>query len=124
MSFKVKFSISLFSSFLFIVIVYFRDKSESVLSYKPLRDLISTLLFFVITMLTMNNKSSSRFLINIKHSIYGTLLYYFISSSTIYLLLLDPINSIFGKNDINRYIVLVIQTLIFCISLVGLMYLP
>lgn len=124
MTLKLKLSISLFSSLLFIIIISFRDKYHHSFSYKPFRDILSTTVFFVITMLTMNNKSSSMFLINIKNSIYGTLLYYFISSDSIYILFLDILNYVFGINNINQYIVRLIQTVLFCFSLLGLMYLP
>ena len=82
--------------------------------------ILHTLVFFTITYLSMS-KSKINNGIKIKHSLYGTLIYYFISSSPFY----SFINMIFniGATCPNDCGLLLLSTL-YCVALIAVMYLP
>tara|TARA_B110000208_G_C11777134_1_gene432467 strand:+ start:34 stop:444 length:411 start_codon:yes stop_codon:yes gene_type:complete len=86
--------------------------------------IIHTLVFFSLTYLSMS-KSKINKLIKLKHSIYGTLIYYLLSSPAIYyisyLLFGNIVSNINGCYTING---LLIHSVLYCLSLIGIMYLP
>ena len=86
--------------------------------------LFHTLVFFIMTYCSMG-KSELNNDIKLKHTIYGTLLFFFVSSPTIY----SVLSSFLGKeyatiNGCYTLLGLLFHTVIFCILLIGLMYLP
>ena len=82
--------------------------------------LIHLLLFFGITYLSMSNPNISTG-VKLKHSIYGTLIFYLISSPTFY----SITNKILNKeNDCINNTNVAVHSVIYCIALIGVMYLP
>ena len=82
--------------------------------------ILHTLVFFTITYLSMSSAKINKG-IKIKHSLYGTLIYYFISSPAFYTF----INMIFNigatcPNDCG----LLLLSILYCFALVSVMYLP
>ena len=82
--------------------------------------ILHTLVFFIITYLSMSSAKINEG-IKIKHSLYGTLIYYFISSPAFY----TSINMIFNigatcPNDCG----LLLLSILYCFALVSVMYLP
>lgn len=82
--------------------------------------ILHTLVFFIITYLSMSSAKINEG-IKIKHSLYGTLIYYFISSPPFYTF----INMIFNigatcPNDCG----LLLLSILYCFALVSVMYLP
>ena len=83
--------------------------------------ILHTFVFFALSYLSMS-KSNINNGIKIKHSLYGTLIYYFVSSQQFY----SFINLIFNNynyncpNELGR----LIQSIIYCFFLVSVMYLP
>ena len=131
-SFEKKLEISISSSIIFLIInspaTY---KLTSKLTNLNLFDFSSncrtnlgilthTLLFFIITFLTMKN-SNIDFGIKLKHSIYATLIFYFISSPSIFSIINNLTNI---NNDCISNIGTVIHSIIYCLSLIAIMYLP
>lgn len=86
--------------------------------------LVHTLVFFVLTYLSMWNSSQSIGL-KLKYSLYGTLIFYLISSPVFF----SFISSLFGNNVANSNgcpttTGVLISGVIYCIVLVCFMYLP
>lgn len=83
--------------------------------------ILHTLIFFTITYLSMNNARINEG-IKVKHSLYGTLIYFFISSQAFY----SFIQLVLNKNLSNcpTELGIFIQSIIYCFSLVAVMYLP
>ena len=84
--------------------------------------ILHTIIFFIITYLSMSTSKKIKNETKIKHSLYGTLIYYFVSSQQFYSFL----NIIFNNYKYNcpSNIGLIIQSIIYCIFLIGVMYLP
>jgi len=86
--------------------------------------IIHTLVFFALTYISMG-KSDINSGIKLKHTIYGTLIFYLISSPAMF----SFISSIFGNQYANlngcpAMNGLILHGLIYCIALIGVMYLP
>jgi hypothetical protein len=86
--------------------------------------IIHTLVFFIITYLSMY-KSNQIPGIKLKHTIYGTLIFYLISSPAVF----SFISSIFGNqiatsNGCPTSTGVFLHAVIYCIALIGVMYLP
>lgn len=86
--------------------------------------LIHTIVFFLITFLTMGNpyKKSG---IKLKHTIYSSLIFFLISSPAMYSL----VGSVLGDNiaDANgcpTMMGVLLHSAVYCAALVGVMYLP
>lgn len=86
--------------------------------------LISAIIFFVLTFLSMWYAPLSNGL-KLKFSIYGTLIFYLLSSPAMF----SSVASIFGNHTASpegcptNYGIL-LHALVYCIALVGVMYLP
>ena len=81
---------------------------------------IHFLLFFGVTFLTMSNSNTSTG-VKLKHSIYGSLIFYLISSPAFY----SITNKLFNiNNDCLNNINVIIHSVVYCLALVGVMYLP
>ena len=76
--------------------------------------MVHTIVFFLITYFSMGNPVKE-IGIKLKRSIYGTLIYYMLSSPSFYSLFTDKCPNMF---------VIVISSIVYFITLVGLMYLP
>lgn len=86
--------------------------------------LISAILFFILTFLSMRYAPLSNGL-KLKFSIYGTLIFYLIASPAMF----SFVASIFGNNIASpsgcpTHFGIVLHALVYCIALVGVMYLP
>jgi hypothetical protein len=86
--------------------------------------IIHTLVFFALTYISMG-KSTINSGIKLKHTIYGTLIFYLISSPAMF----SFISSVFGNQYANingcpTMNGLILHGLIYCIALIGVMYLP
>ena len=86
--------------------------------------IIHTLVFFALTYISMG-KSDINSGIKLKHTIYGTLIFYLISSPAMF----SFISSVFGNQYANMNGCptmdgLILHGLIYCIALIGVMYLP
>jgi hypothetical protein len=75
---------------------------------------IHTAVFFLVTLLTMGDIRENTFE-KLKHSIYGTLIFFFLSSPTMYSL---------TQNKCPTFQGVLLHTFLYFIALVGLMYLP
>lgn len=119
-TFKEKFIISLGSSLLFILV----SLSTNKLCPTHIGLLVNTLTFFILTYLTMLNSKIDR-MTKLKHSLYGTLIYYFIASPAMY----SFISSILGRqfastNGCPTIVGILLHSIIYCITLIAVMYLP
>ena len=133
-TFEKKLSISIGSALLFLLINLPKtyNITSNILSLNLYNDncptnmglIIHTILFFIITYLSMSNPYI-KYGIKLKHTIYGSLLFYLISSPPMFSL----INSILGNKYANvngcpTIIGIVLHALIYCSALIGVMYLP
>ena len=84
-------------------------------SYKLTKQsrIVHTLVYLFITFITMPNLRTNT-LVKFKNSLYGTLILFFIFS--------PELNDLFNNPSGNKKII--IQTILYVISLVGVMYLP
>ena len=83
--------------------------------------ILHAVVFFLISYITMGSSRINN-LIKIKHSLYGTLIYYFISSPELYnltsLILKNVATSCPNTSDIY------LHAIVYCLALIGVMYLP
>ena len=130
-TFNKKLAISLNSSVLFFIVNHPDTyKFTSSLINKTLIALncptnlgiiLHTLIFFIISYLSMG-KSNIKKGIKIKHSLYGTLIYFFVSSQAFYSFLNILLNNkVSNCPTING---ILLQSMIYCLSLIAVMYLP
>jgi len=126
-----KLYISVFSAFLFaLVYLPYTFKLTNNLMHTSENDcptdlglLLHTAVFFVLTYLSMWNSPISSGL-KLKFSIYGTLIFYFIASPTMF----NLTGTIFGNSIADHGCPTVsgvlLHALVFCAALTGVMYLP
>jgi hypothetical protein len=86
--------------------------------------IIHTIIFFVLIFISMGNPKEKTG-IKLKHTIYGTLIFYLLSSPALF----SFVGSIFGSNIANNngcptLSGIALHSFIYCIILVGMMYLP
>lgn len=131
-----KISISAFSALLFILVslphtynitnslthLELYDINKACPTNKGL--LLHTLVFFLLTYLSMWNAPQPSAL-KLKFSIYGTLIFYFISSPSVY----SFVNSVLGNSFATAAGCptikgILLHALLFCLALIGVMYLP
>jgi len=83
----------------------------------------NALIFFIITYITMGNYASKAE--KIKHSLYGTLIYYFVSSPALYYLMGQLVgNKIADLNGCPTNLGITLHSFIYFLILVAVMYLP
>ena len=80
---------------------------------------VNTMLFFIITYLSMGDPFKKQ-LFKLKNTTYGTLVYFMISSPTVYYIT----NKILNLNECRSTVSLMIHSAIYFILLVGIMYFP
>ena len=78
--------------------------------------IIHTFLFFLISYLSMNNVKSSTG-IKLKHSIYGTLIYYLVSSPAFYSFISLLFNKSFVNIECPNILSVILLSIIYCASL-------
>jgi hypothetical protein len=86
--------------------------------------IIHTFVFFALTFLSMDGANVNT-LTKLKHTIYGTLIYFFITNPVVYKL----IARIFGDwvadtNGCPTFMGLLLHSLVYMLSLIGVMFLP
>ena len=135
-TFEKKVLISIGSSVLFFVINYpdtykFTTKITKLNLFDfntqcptLLGNMIHTIAFFILTFVSMQNPAINVG-IKLKHTIYGSLISFFISNPVTY----SFISSILGKQFANNngcptLAGIILHTIIYCICLIGVMYLP
>lgn len=86
--------------------------------------IVHALVFFIITFLTMGNPYDNTG-VKLKHSIYGTLIFFLIASPAIYAL----VGSVFGSGFASSQgcptlAGVILHTIVYCMVLMAVMYLP
>ena len=85
---------------------------------------VSTLVFFAISYLTMSGSTIEKG-VKIKHSLYGTLIFYLVSSPALYSVVGSILgNSIASTKGCPTLMGVLLHTVVYCAMLVGVMYLP
>lgn len=80
--------------------------------------LVHTLAFFMVSYMTMGDKPAE---LKIKYSLYGSLIFYFLSSSPLYCLT----SKLFGNTtQVPNIMQILLHSVIYCLTLVAVMYLP
>jgi hypothetical protein len=87
--------------------------------------LTHALVFFALTFLSMRSASYVSDGVKLKHSIYGTLIFYLISSPAMYSFVASILgSSVASPAGCPTVMGVVIHSLVFCAALIGVMYLP
>lgn len=89
--------------------------------------LVHTLIFFLLTYASMfvgKGDSNISNLTKIKHSLYGTLIYFLISNKAMYQLTGSFIPGLASKSGCPTLIGIFVHTIVYIMALVGVMYLP
>lgn len=112
-TFQNKLNISIGSGLLFALVNYTNIFNNN--CHNDINIMFKFIMFFIITYLSMY-KSNINNLIKLKHTIYGSLIFFFLSNPTTHrLLLLNNCNSIYN---------IVILSSMYSIVLFSIMYLP
>ena len=123
-SLQQKIMISLNSAVLFFIVNYPNFFEKDFVCPKNIALIVNVIIFFGISFLTMGNSKINTG-VKIKHSLYSSLIFYFISSPPLYAL----VGSVFGKlfsdsNGCGTVYGLLLHTVVYCCALVAVMYLP
>jgi len=133
-TFQKKLQISIGSAFLFIIVnlpqTY--EITNKILHWKTISNgcpthlgiLTHTLVFFLLTFLSMGNVKIKTG-IKLKHSLYGTLIYFLLSNPATY----SFVGSLFGhqfadNNGCPSVLGVLLHSVVYCAFLVAVMYLP
>ena len=131
-TFLQKLSISVFSAILFIVVslpqTYELTNSISPVSLFNKETncptvagiMVHTFVFFLLTLLSMST-SSQPFKTKLKHSIYGTLIFFLFSNPVMYKFTNSILHT--SSNGCPNMIGIFVHALVFCVALIGVMYL-
>ncbi len=85
--------------------------------------LLNTVLFYILTYITMGSSVNKG--IKIKHSLYGTLIFYLVSSPTLYSVMGSLLgNKIANKDGCPTNIGILLHAFVYFLILVAVMYLP
>jgi hypothetical protein len=121
-TFEQKLSISMFSSVLFYFVNY--PFSPGVVCPKNKQLITNMVTFFMLSFLTMSG-SNVKIGTKIKHSLYSSLIFYFVSSPALYSLVGSVLGSSFSdQNGCGTLYGLILHTVVYCCILVAVMYLP
>lgn len=86
--------------------------------------LIHLAVFFISTFLSMGNPYDNTW-IKVKHSLYGSLIFFFLSNPTFFSLLNSLMGNQFaGANGCPTLLGVIISTILYCMALIAIMYLP
>ena len=135
-SLNTKIIISLKSSILFLIInlpqtyqvmnnlfgeIFYNKQSKCPTNWGLI---IHTLIFFTITYIGMSSINISNG-IKLKHSLYGTLIFYLISSPALFSVMSSILgNWVSTSSGCPTLLGLLLHSIVFCMALVGVMYLP
>ena len=90
----------------------------------PIGQLVHTLVFFAFTFLTMGNPYENTS-VKVKHSLYGSLISFFLSSPAFYSLVNSLLGSQFSStNGCPTLLGVIFSAVMYCLALVAVMYLP
>lgn len=121
-TFETKLSISMFSSVLFYFVNYPFSPGVACPKHKQL--ISNMVIFFMLSFLTMSG-SNVKTGTKIKHSLYSSLIFYFVSSPALYSLVGSVFGSSFSdQNGCGTLYGLMLHTVVYCCILVAVMYLP
>jgi hypothetical protein len=133
-SFKAKLAISISSALMFLVInlpqtykltdKFFPGNLLNNGCPTALGLLIHTLVFFGISFLTMGTSDKLDTGVKIKHSLYGSLIFFFLSSPVMYKIVGKLINGVSNTLGCPTLFGIILHTIVYCASLVAVMYLP
>lgn len=86
--------------------------------------IIHAIVFFVLTFLSMGDPRNKTG-IKLKHTIYGTLIFFLISSPAVFSLVGSILgNNIADSNGCPTLVGVLLHAVVYCAALVGVMYLP
>ena len=86
--------------------------------------LLHVIFFFVITFLSMKNALLDTG-VKLKHTIYGSLLFFFLSSPPIFIFIRNFLGPRYANSaGCPTTIGVFVNAILYCVALVGLMYLP
>lgn len=134
-TFNKKLSISLGAAFIFALVNFppFLKVIDSITPFDMINTngcqtytglIVSALLFFGLTYATMKGANINN-LTKIKHSLYGALIFYFISSPALYVFTRSILGEWVGSNNgCPTQSGVVLHTIVFTIALISVMYLP
>ena len=138
MTLNKKLSISLGSAVLFVLVnlpqtYKFTNSLLPMSLYKNncpshLGLLLHSLVFFVVSYLSMG-KPLEKQLIKTKFSLYGTLIFYFLSSPAVYAVVGTLVNKLVSTSMVSssgcpKNVNILLHGVVYCMALVGVMYLP
>ena len=84
---------------------------------------VHAIVFFVISYLTMGNSNIDN-MIKIKHSLYGTLIFYLLSSPAVFALVGSVIPGVANAQGCPTLQGVLVHAVVYCMALVAVMYLP
>lgn len=132
-TFQKKLQISVAASFLFLIINLQQtyNLTNKLLPWKTTQNrcpthlglLTHTFIFFFITFLTMGNSKVKKG-IKLKHSLYGTLIFFMLSNPATYSFVAGLFGNQFANNGCPTLKGILLQTIIYCAFLITVMYLP
>lgn len=132
-TFQKKLQISAGASFLFLIInlpqTY--NLTNKLLPWRTTQNgcpthlglLTHTLVFFIITFLTMGN-AKVKTGIKLKHSLYGTLIFFMLSNPATYSFVAGLFGNQLANNGCPTLKGVLLHTVVYCAFLVAVMYLP
>jgi hypothetical protein len=116
-------NISVFSAFVFFMVNIMRTKQNNVYCTKKMQTLFLTLIFGILSFISMY-RSDLDTKIKIKHSIYGALMFYFLSSSEFYVLINEIMGTSFAsKNGCITLYGIILSSFVYCLFLIFMMQL-
>ena len=132
-TFQKKLQISIGSAFYFLIINLPQTYklTNNILPWKTTQNecptylglFTHTFVFFIITFLTMRN-SKLKMEIKLKHSLNGTLIFFMLSNPATYSLVAGLFGNKIAYNGCPKLTGVLLHTIIYCVFLLSVMYLP
>jgi hypothetical protein len=132
-TFQQKLNISIWSSLLFLIINLQQTYkiSNNIFPWETTNNncptawgtLTHTILFFIISYLSMG-VGTSQTGVKLKNSLYGTLIFFFLSNPVFYKIMQGLFGNISNTLGCPTFYGILLSSGIYCLSLLGVMYLP